>query len=263
MTSAGPVSIKASVEERQKGKLSERNLEIAVRSVLKDGLVVVENAIDHQVLDELNKKMVADAMVLRDRGDNSPFNYNKGNLQQDAPPVRKYFDPSIFLSKQPSACRRQIYLLRVDPLASHITSTVLGSKPKLTFMSGNTAMPPVEGSPPMRQPVHSDADFQHPSHAFALVVNVGLIDMKPETGSTEVWLGTHTGTNIADQEGAHGERASGRIKEALLEQRRTIQPPVQPTIPKGSVVVRDLRLWHAGMPNCSSQARVMLAMSKE
>ena len=86
--------------------------------------------------------------------------------------------------------------------------------------------------------------------------------MKPENGSTEVWLGTHIETNIVDQEGAHGERASGRIKQALLEQRKSICPPLQPTIPKGSLIVRDLRLWHAGMPNCSDEIRVMLAMSR-
>ena len=94
-----PVSIKASPQEVRTGKLSERNLETAVRHVLQDGLVVVENAIDHEVLDKLNEKMVQDAITLRSRGDDSPFNYNKGNLQQDAPPVREFFDPSIFLSK--------------------------------------------------------------------------------------------------------------------------------------------------------------------
>ena len=99
MTSSAPVSIKASPEEVRNGKLSERNLEMAVRHMRQDGLVVVENAIDHKVLDKLNEKMVQDAILLRSRGDDSPFNYNKGNLQQDAPPVREYFDPSIFLSK--------------------------------------------------------------------------------------------------------------------------------------------------------------------
>jgi ectoine hydroxylase-related dioxygenase (phytanoyl-CoA dioxygenase family) len=108
-------------------------------------------------------------------------------------------------------------------------------------------MPATDDIPPQRQPVHADADFQHPSHPFALVVNVGLIDMNPNTGSTEIWLGTHNGTNIADQEGAHGERASGRIRQDLLNQRRLVSPPIQPSIPKGSVVVRDLRLWHAGI----------------
>lgn len=148
-----------------------------------------------------------------------------------------------------------------DPLATQITSTVLGPRPKFTFCSGNSAMPPLPDVAPQRQPVHSDADFAHPSHAFALVVNVPLVGMTPENGSTEVWLGTHD-TSIADQEGAHGERASGRIKEALLEERRNLAPPLQPVVPKGSVIVRDLRLWHAGMPNYSNDVRVMLAMSK-
>ena len=122
-------------------------------------------------------------------------------------------------------------------------------------------MPPTPDSEPKRQPVHSDADFTHPSHPFALVVNVPLVTMRPENGSTEVWLGTHN-SSIADQEGSHGGRASGRIKEALLEERRKVAPPVQPIVPKGSVVVRDLRLWHAGMPNYTNEVRVMLAMSE-
>lgn len=122
-------------------------------------------------------------------------------------------------------------------------------------------MPPTAETPPQRQPVHSDADFAHPSHPFALVVNVPLISMTPETGSTEIWLGTQ-GFDIKAQEGAHGDRASGRIMSDLLEKRRADRPPLQPIVPKGSLIVRDLRLWHAGMPNYSSDVRVMLAMSR-
>lgn len=123
-------------------------------------------------------------------------------------------------------------------------------------------MPMEAGSIPLRQPVHSDADFAHPDHAFALVVNVPLIDMSPENGSTEVWLGTHNESGLEAQEGLHGERASGRIKPSLLEERKRIEPPTQPLIPKGSIIIRDLRLWHAGMPNFTNDIRVMLAMSK-
>ena len=47
-------------------------------------------------------------------------------------------------------------------------------------------MPPQVDMEPQRQPVHADADFAHPDHAFALVVNVPLITMRPENGSTEV-----------------------------------------------------------------------------
>lgn len=95
---AQPVSIYTHPEERASGKLGERNLEIAVRHVRKDGLVVVQDAIEHTILDKLNQKMVQDALELRSRGENSPFNYNKGNLQQDPPPVRKFFFPEVFMS---------------------------------------------------------------------------------------------------------------------------------------------------------------------
>lgn len=121
-------------------------------------------------------------------------------------------------------------------------------------------MPTLPGESPQRQPVHSDADFAHPAHPFALVLNVPLVTTTPENGSTEIWLGTHSKSGVEAQEGSHGERASGRINEALLHQRREVAPPVQPVIKKGSIVIRDLRLWHAGMPNSTRDVRVMLAM---
>ena len=84
--------------------------------------------------------------------------------------------------------------------------------------------------------------------------------MTPENGSTEIWLGTHLNAGLDAQEGQHGDRASGRIKKALLEERERVRPPAQPNVKKGSVIVRDLRLWHAGKPNYTQNPRVMLAM---
>ena len=93
-----PVIIRPSIREIQNEQLEARNLEIAVRQVHQDGLVVVEDVVPHQHLDQLNAKMVEDARALQARGDKGPFNYNQGNLQQDAPPVARYFYPSIFTS---------------------------------------------------------------------------------------------------------------------------------------------------------------------
>ncbi|KAJ5926227.1 hypothetical protein N7516_008000 [Penicillium verrucosum] len=239
-----PTSVRPSRDEIKYARLSPQNLEVAMRSLHQDGLVVIENAIPHDCLDRLNKKMIEDAYSLQSRKGDSPFNYNPGNIQQDAPPVREYFEPSIFM----------------NPIATQITSSALGPRPKWTFCSGNTAMPPTAESPPMSQPVHSDADFAHPTHPFAYVINVPLITMTPENGSTEVWLGTHTDAGLHVQEGLHGERASGRIKPTELEKRRLDSPPCQPVVPKGSLVVRDLRLWHAGVGNQTEDPRVMLAM---
>lgn len=86
-------------------------------------------------------------------------------------------------------------------------------------------MPLTSDSPPQSRPIHSDADFDHPNCRFALVVNVGLVDMTPKSGSTEVWLGSHSNSGPAAQEGKRGERAGGRIKEALLAERATERPP--------------------------------------
>ncbi|KAJ5801673.1 uncharacterized protein N7518_003741 [Penicillium psychrosexuale] len=239
-----PKSIRPSQDEIKNGRLSRQNLEIAMRSLHRDGLVVVENVIPHDCLNRLNKKMVEDAYYLQSKKEDIPFNYNLGNIQQDAPPVREFFEPSIFM----------------NPIATQITTSALGPRPKWTFCSGNTAMPPTAENPPMSQPIHTDADFAHPIHPFAYVINVPLITMTPANGSTEVWLGTHNDTGLHLQEGEHGDRASGRIKLDEVEKRRVERPPCQPVVPKGALVVRDLRLWHAGVGNQTEDPRVMLAM---
>ena len=239
-----PLAIKPSADEIAKATLSWKNLQIATRALHRDGLVVLEDAIETPILDRLNSKMVADAEILRSAGENSPYNYNKGNLQQDPPLMKQLFSPSVYL----------------NPLARQVVHSVLGPQSRLAFISGNSAMPPTPESPPQSQPVHSDADFNHPDCPFALVVNIPLVDMTPENGSTEIWLGTHSLSNVNAQEGAHGERASGRINVNILEDRRRERPPSQPVVKKGSIILRDLRLWHAGKPNFSSDTRVMLAL---
>lgn len=232
-------SIRSSSSEKAQGKLSQRNKQAALEALHHDGVVVLENAIDPGILDRLNERMSHDSRTLIDRGTDGPFNYNLGNLQQSPPYELASFSPSIFF----------------HPLATDLTSSYLGGQPTLSFISSNAAVKADQG-----QPVHSDADFAHPIIPFAAVVNVGLVDMAPINGSTELWLGTHTQTTLDDQEGAHGERASGRIKQACLDARRAVCPPFQPTVSKGSLVIRDLRLWHAGMPNRTEQIRIMLAM---
>lgn len=97
-TQSLPQVVRPSAEEIKSKRLSKRNLEIAVRGVHLDGLVVVEGVVPHEHLDHLNTKMVEDARVLQARGEDGPFNYNVGNIQQDAPPYAEYFYPSIFTS---------------------------------------------------------------------------------------------------------------------------------------------------------------------
>lgn len=94
-----PNAINPSRTEVQQGRLAPQNLEIAIRSLYHDGLVVINDVIPHNMLDRLNEKMVKDAHTLYARKENSPFNYNPNNLQQDAPPIREHFESQIFLSE--------------------------------------------------------------------------------------------------------------------------------------------------------------------
>lgn len=123
---------------------------------------------------------------------------------------------------------------------------MLGPNPRLRFQSANTA---VKGQ--RRQPVHVDVHFDYPNIPFGFCININLIDVCPENGSTEIWLGSHLERNQNSPE-------ASVIPEAQLEARRRISPPIQPTLPKGSLIIRDFRLWHAGIPNKTDDVRVML-----
>lgn len=125
----------------------------------------------------------------------------------------------------------------------------------MNFLSGNTALKSEES-----QPVHTDADFDHPQIPFGLVLNVPLVTMSPENGATEFWLGTHTISGLHVQEQSQDEHAGGEIRKEILLERRATRPPVQPTIQKGSIIIRDLRLWHCGKPNTEGSTRILLAM---
>lgn len=48
-----------------------------------------------------------------------------------------------------------------------------------------------------------------------------------------------------------------------MEERRKTHPPVQAAVKKGGVVIRDLRVWHAGIPNedPANAPRIMLAFA--
>jgi hypothetical protein len=84
--------------------------------------------------------------------------------------------------------------------------------------------------------------------------NISLHDVNPRNGATEFWLGTHNGYSKAD----HSSPTTGWIKHEVFNRRAKISPPVQPAISKGSLVIRDLRCWHAGRENHTDDPRIIL-----
>ena len=79
-----------------------------------------------------------------------------------------------------------------------------------------------------------------------MVIHVPLIDFTEENGSTEVWPGTHLITDNHPQ-----VQLEARAKQMLS---------VRTNMPAGSLVVRDMRVWHRGTPNQTQVIRTMTSI---
>ena len=84
-----------------------------------------------------------------------------------------------------------------------------------------------------------------------LVVNIALDDFTADNGATEIWPGSHLLVDADDKEAA---------TLIIPEQRHKTQPSTRTTMTAGSVVMRDMRTWHRGMPNNTHEPRTMLML---
>lgn len=232
------IALDISPEERQSGQMTPERLAQALRALDEDGFVVLNDVVDLGHIATLRERMFADLAAFLARPD-APFNFNTGNVQQEAPPTAPYLFRDVL----------------VNDLVISVTKAVLGAGVKNAFYSGNTAVP----GGTQRQPVHPDVaqlwpHLEHATPPFGLVVNVPVVDMTPENGSTEIWPGTHRDTTLCVQMG------DIKVPAETLEARRKVVPPIQPSVRAGSVLIRDIRMWHAGMPNRTDTPRPMIAM---
>ena len=223
--------------ERAHGHLEGTRLAVAVRAVREEGFVVLHDAIDPAHIAVLRERMLADAAKIATL-DQVPYQFKTGHLQQDPPP----FPPYLFRD------------VLVNAFAIDVTHALLGDGVKNAFYSGNCCLPNDN-----RQPLHGDIGHlwtglqkAHPAHA--LVVNVPVVDMTAENGSTELWPGTHLNTTHTMSNG------DVKVPDEVLKCVRAQVQPLQPSVPAGSLLVRDMRLWHCGMPNYTKTARPMIAM---
>jgi ectoine hydroxylase-related dioxygenase (phytanoyl-CoA dioxygenase family) len=231
-----PTAVSVSAREISSDKTSFETIQRALEAFHRDGIVILQDAIPHEPLNHLHRKMEEDVHTLLARND-PHFNHGKSaqNLSQRPPISKEYLHEAIWANRHASA----------------VMQNLLGPNFQLAFYGANTAIPNGTG----RQAVHSDAYFRHLDFTFGVEVNIFLSDVSAENGVTEIWPGTHHGFNFKD----HVPNTRGWIKKARLDARAEILPPVQPTVPKGSIVIRDLRTWHSGMPNHTNDPRIMLA----
>lgn len=227
------MQITISPEERVAGRMTEAHLEQALAAIREDGYVVLENVVSHEHLDILRERMDEDSRKLiaaQQWGGAGRVPYH---LQQGPPPFAPYVFPDIV----------------ANPFVIQVTKTLLGEGVYNSFYNGNTNCP---GS--TRQPLHGDGrhlwpDMKEAHPTASVVVNISPMDTTEENGAVELWPGTHLVTGV-------GYPISAEMEEA----RRKVRPPVRGVAKKGSVLIRDIRLWHRGVPNLSDRPRHMIAM---
>ncbi|MCJ1248751.1 hypothetical protein MMC30_005970 [Trapelia coarctata] len=226
-------------EEKKAGRLTPETLAAAVIALQHDGIVVLENATDLAHVDTLNEVMVKEIKEIAQQS-TVPFNGDSRateNLSQRAPRSPELMFEDIWANDHTLA----------------VISAILGPQPHVTFAAGNTAMP----GGTLRQRVHADLSTTYPiNFPFGYVANILLCDVDESKGATEVWPGSHLQTEWQN----HLAPIKG-ISEEVVEARRQRSPPTRACVKKGSIVIRDLRLWHAGIPNSDpeNEPRIMVA----
>ena len=227
--------IVVSDQERYRGQLDRESVQEGVEQFHRNGLVILENAVSPYATQHVLERMLSD---YKKRQNSTKLHWNQGrgpgNISQTPPLLAEYLHEEIWANR----------------LGVNIMENIIGPRPQLSFATSNIVLPRTEG----RQAVHSDYYCSHFDFPVFLEVNVYLHDVHPGNGATEFWLGTHEGYSKAD----HSSSITGWIKQDVFTSRAAVSPPVQPSIPRGSLMIRDLRCWHAGRANGSDTSRIIL-----
>jgi len=209
-------------EELRTQTLRPETLNQAADQISFNGFVVLSNAVAKPLVDRLSDAAYAE--VERARAATPP---NRGtNRYRLRLPYREPFsDPEVM----------------GNPFILSIAKNLLGEDCVCNYLACDAAMP--ESKP---QNVHSDLPRAKSTFGpQSLGVNITLCDFAPENGAIEIWPGaTHLMPGYLAEQEAMGER----------------MPSFQLRAPKGSVLIRDLRVWHRGMPNHTDVPRVNFAM---
>lgn len=227
------MEIAVTPQELSDGQLSDESMSQALSAIEEDGYVVLEDIVDHDHLDILRDKMTEDSNTLLGREQWGGAGRIANHLQQGPPPFAPYIFPDIV----------------ANPITNHLTTALLGAGAYNSFYNGNTNCP---GSG--TQPLHMDTGHlwpdMNPSHPTAtVVVNFGLRDVTADDGAIELWPGTHLVGDVGR-----------RIDDEIEANRRAEVAPIRGEMKKGAALIRDMRLWHRGVPNVSDLARHMIAL---
>lgn len=217
--------MKLTNEERDGSELSPETRRLAAQAIAMDGYVVFERALPPDLVAEMHAEFrrVFDAFVER-----TDPNRGANRYQMHLPFTAPFNDPAVI----------------TNPFALALLDDLLGSDYVCHYFASDTPLP---GSDYQR--VHSDISLLFPETslslpAYSIVVNIPLVDFTADNGPVEIWPG---GTHLMP----------GGIDMQALAPKMHAEPVLMPA---GSLLIRDMRMWHRGTPNRSNAARPNLAL---
>lgn len=222
--------IQVAPEKYDAHRFDSDHLDEVIAALNEDGFVILGGAIPPATLDAIKPKLDEDTAELLRRGRSGGAGHRPGHLQQAMPRSRKHIHAGIV----------------TNPLIIQVTAAVIGEGVHNHFCNGNTNLPGSERQPLDRDSGHLWPDHIHPT--TSIVINISPVDVDETNGATEVWPGTH--------------RLPGpvHVSERDEHARRDVMPPVRAITQNGDAVLRDIRLWHRGVPNYGTEGRHMIGM---
>ena len=224
-------TLKISSDEVKSGHMHADNIQASIKALKEDGVVLLSGVIDVDHIDRLSQKMLEDVDSVEQT------NGISNNWQGVRPPP---FHPYLFSD------------IVFNEMVITITHQIMGDGVILDSYGANTAFSGNE-----QQGVHADThqlwpnlDYIPPPHC--IVINVPLVDVDQSNGATKVWLGTHQDTRIQPN--------NRHITEEMIAEWDAKRPAEYTFSQRGDLILRDMRVWHCGMPNHTDTPRPMLAM---
>jgi len=190
-----------------------------------NGYVILENALPLALIERMRDRF---DQLLSERAAAEPSNRGVNRYQMYLPFEEPFAHPLVY----------------EHPLVLRILERLMGSDLICTYFASDTPMPGAD-----YQRVHSDTRLLFPESTLSLpcygaVLNIPLVDATEENGSMEIWPG-----------GSHlnpGQLEMAQLAPLMRSERANMRA--------GSILLRDLRMWHRGTPNRGARSRPNMAL---
>ena len=223
------------VAERDTGLLNDQHLTQAIQCLHDNGYVILEAVLPAPLVNSLNHNThrVLDATH---QGSKEELVRTRGHGGTPSPMRMPFLDPRII----------------ENPMIFQVLERVLGKYFFGSLPYGcNTAFPGSQAQNVHRDCGHLFPDLQIATPPVLIVANIALDDFTADNGATEIWPGSHHA--LQDEE---AEIDTLKVRPKRLADR----PSLRTEMPAGSIVLRDMRTWHRGMPNLTDSPRTMLSL---